>query len=433
VTGFNYDPNNDPKQWIEGEVVLGQVTKLPLELLQPDRNWKPYCPEQEIQVRNGWDSLACAIFNTLTNIEIIIFRKYGIRENFSDRFIAWATDTHKKNGNDPQIIANFLYDIGAVQEDAWPFSPMIVSKEQYYEEPPKVLFELAKEFKRKYKFNHDILKGGAKELYDSLQYCPVSASVGLSSVNDKGYFYSPNGDYHWTIFVAGKEGEYIEAFDSAEPIWKKVDWASFKPRLMKRYTISKREETETKIEAKQISLMKQLIVLLTKLRDMLLRPGQASPVSPLIAPPRDEKPKDDPTPSSKPNDRCSDVYDAALRCVGLDLSKQADDSVGCAEATSRVLRLVYPNFPIFLSTIELEAYLVKHCKETTTPRKGCISGFKTVGKTRGHYGIWGETHVLSNNSFSGKFDTHYTHATWLAAAKKRKLRNRHFIPPFEFK
>ena len=124
------------------------------------------------------------------------------------------------------------------------------------------------------------------------------------------------------------------------------------------------------------------------------------------------------------------VYDAAYAVIGYDLSVIADDERGCAESESRVLRKVYPDFPIFLRTTELKEYLRSSTRFELLvyPVLGTVTIFPTTGWKIGHCGIWGKTHVMSNTSATGKWEANYTHKEWEAEAQKRHLPLFHYLP-----
>ena len=124
------------------------------------------------------------------------------------------------------------------------------------------------------------------------------------------------------------------------------------------------------------------------------------------------------------------VYEIAKAYIGYDLSKYAENEKGCAEAVSRILGQVYPNFPILTFTGDLNVFLKydPRFKAVLHPKLGCVSIFPTTFRAVGHVGIWGKTHVISNTSATGKLEANYTHAEWYAEADKRKLPIFHYLP-----
>ena len=137
--GFKYE---EPKKEDHN---FGGFTLVPKEVLIPDGDWRPYLPMIELQNLRGVEPFACVSFTILTCIEAIIFCKYGIKENFSDRFLAAISGTEKRRGNSPQNVCEFLRKIGAVDEEDWPFN--VNTFEEYYGELPPKLNALAKSSK----------------------------------------------------------------------------------------------------------------------------------------------------------------------------------------------------------------------------------------------------------------------------------------------
>lgn len=140
--------------------------------------------------------------------------------------------------------------------------------------------------------------------------------------------------------------------------------------------------------------------------------------------------REEPKPAPLPQKATDRLYAAAKSKIGYDLSRIAIDDVGCAESLSRILKLVYPDFPTILSTAALNDYLRRspNFRLTLYPQVGCVTIFPTEGKRIGHCGVWGKTHVMSNTSRTGKWEPNYTHAEWTAAADKRGLPVFHYIP-----
>ena len=143
----------------------------------------------------------------------------------------------------------------------------------------------------------------------------------------------------------------------------------------------------------------------------------------IVPPPAYEVP-----PSELPmnKDKADELYEAAFAALGTDPSKngKAPQDRACAESLSYVVRKVYKNFPIILSTTNLNVHLddSPEFKEIKTPIPGCISVFPTIGNKIGHTGIWGRKGwVMSNSSSNGLWEANYTEFGWKEEARKRGL------------
>src|SRR3712207_6713462 len=78
------------------------------EVLQPDRDWRAFVPPAESQLQNGFDPLSCATYGTFNCMESLQIRKYGVSENYSDRFTAQVSGTQFRRGNSPHTVAEFI-------------------------------------------------------------------------------------------------------------------------------------------------------------------------------------------------------------------------------------------------------------------------------------------------------------------------------------
>lgn len=114
---------------------------------------------------------------------------------------------------------------------------------------------------------------------------------------------------------------------------------------------------------------------------------------------------------------------AAKEWLGKDASpdEKAPDDLACAESVSNILRSIYPDFPIIISTAELRKQLNKDTrfKSTLDIKPGCIlvsptgSGNGTI--PNGHTGIFltGDR-IASNSSKSGLWEDNYSLDEWIA-------------------
>ena len=351
---------------------------------------------------------------------------------WSERWLAYNIDTHINHGADPHRAVEFWRRNGIPLEEEWPSD---VPQERFYDKPPYVLFDLAKDFLDKWELRHDTVRG-LDAMWDALQYSPLGCSVGWNGVDENGYWYkSYNGpDTHWSVIIGGEYGKYWLFADSAEPIFKKVAW-NIKPDLVKRYAIKKRDPNEQL----QLSLFAKILHLLSKMLDLVKSSGSG--------PASQETHNSTPPPQNAPEaqiSRSEALYRAAKASIGKEMSPEdnAPDELACAESLCRVIQLVYPDFPLHISTARLYEELRKspHFKQTSTPVRGAVSIFPTEFKNGftnfGHCGVVGNTHVMSNQSFlstthnypRGTWQPNYTRAEWEAAAKQRGLPLYYFLP-----
>jgi len=218
---------------------------VPMEILQEDGDWTPYLPQFEAQNLNGIEPYACVSFTILNAIEILIFKKYGIRENFSDRFLAIVSGT-KEGGNSPQVVCEFLRKLGVCNETDLPFSPDINTFDKFYSLIAPKLYELAREIFAKYDFKHEIVPSTDEAILKALKCSPLGLSV--SAWWERGSkYYKPDGmtDNHFTTLIKAKSNDYKRVFDSyadgiGDPYLKDYEWNT-KHSVIKRFWIQKKE------------------------------------------------------------------------------------------------------------------------------------------------------------------------------------------------
>lgn len=130
------------------------------------------------------------------------------------------------------------------------------------------------------------------------------------------------------------------------------------------------------------------------------------------------------TPSTKDT-----LYTVSKGLIGkhLTLNPLVDSRLGCAQALSYVLKQVkwtsIPKHGIDGTAGLLEWFKghIELFKEVDTPTVGTIILNVTGtgnGRARGHTGVVGKNSIMSNNSQSGLWDTHWDLDTWKAYYEK---------------
>src|SRR3990167_3179934 len=231
---------NEPK---DTDFIFG-AGKIPEEVLVADGNWEPFLPVREFQAPYQFETYACVTFTLLTCLEAQIKRRYGVEENFSDRFLAIVSGT-KSPGNSPQAVCEFLRKIGVVSQDLWPYDSSINSWEKWSEKIPPKLYELAREFNEKWDFRYEQVPSNPEAISKALTMSMLMVSV--PAWNRRGdKYYRPKGmrDNHATSLFQERIGEFRRVFDSYDsPHIKDVEWEAM-PEFVQRYWIKKKEEVE---------------------------------------------------------------------------------------------------------------------------------------------------------------------------------------------
>jgi len=226
------------------DYVFGGASPVPFDILQPNGDWTDYTPEKELQSPNGFESYACATFATLNAIETLIFKQYGIKENFSDRFLAAASGT-KEGGNSPHVVAEYIRKVGLILEGEYPYTKDIDTFQKYYGPIPPKLYEIAREFLDKYDFLHEYVTPIAPSIEEALTSSPLGVSV-YAWVFKDGKYIHPQGvtDNHWVLMTKWNKDSFT-VFDTYSDgpdasVCKEVAF-DYMPAIIKRYWIQKKE------------------------------------------------------------------------------------------------------------------------------------------------------------------------------------------------
>lgn len=277
---------NEPK---DTDFIFG-AGKIPEEVLVPDGNWEPYLPVREFQAPYGFETYACVTFTLLTCLEAQIKRRYGVEENFSDRFLAIVSGT-KSPGNSPQAVCEFLRKIGVVPEELWPYTKETNSWEKWSSPIPPKLYELAKEFNAKWDFRYEQVPSNPEAISKALTMSMLMVSVPAWFPRN-GRYYRPQGmrDNHATSLFQERKGEFRRIFDSYDsPHIKDVEWGVVS-EFVQRYWIKKKVEV-----VQQISLIQKIINVMLSLLGLLKEQETYAEPPKIYAEPA--KPMQEPKPS----------------------------------------------------------------------------------------------------------------------------------------
>lgn len=214
--GLLQEKEANSKDW-----VLGRATGIVPEVLQPDRDWSDYLPVYEPQWK-GFDTYSCVTYASLNCLEGVYKRKYGIEENFSDRFTAKMSGT-RPNGNTFSNVANSIVDDGVVAEKAWPFSDDIKNWNEYMSDIPQEIIDRGKESLNKYHIQW--AWAGNTPMYDALQYAPLLVGVHAWEKPVNGiYQRTSKAKNHGVMVFYAKENEYWLIYDHYSKSIKKLAW-----------------------------------------------------------------------------------------------------------------------------------------------------------------------------------------------------------------
>jgi len=214
------------------------------EVLRPDGQWDDYLPSDELQ-NKGFEPSACVSFGTLNCVEVLERFIYGDVENYSDRFLAYASGTTLQ-GNSPQKVAEKLRKAGAVKESEWPY-PENATWTTYYQTPPQNMYTRALEFMAKYDFGHQYESADPLSMMKALTYSPLGVAVfAWPQPDSEGILHRPLGaqSNHWCMVYGYVPNQYWKVMDTYDNTKKKLAW-NFGFEQVKRYTLHKQVVNNT--------------------------------------------------------------------------------------------------------------------------------------------------------------------------------------------
>ena len=244
------------KPEILAEDYIFGAEKVPLDILQSDSTWLLYLPLSEQQRIGGVETFNCTSFGTLNCLEILIHRKYGIKQNYSDRAVGIVAGTQPPGNTPVKIIETIRKEYSMVKEEFLPFSINIASWQEYYSPKPLTinLQDEGKKWLQEWEVLHEWVfvegdKNKKQKLIQNLKYSPLGVSV--DAWNEKnGIYYKEKGadDNHWTVLYAyDKLLDNFLVFDTYERNLKILD-GDYDFGFAKRYWINRKKVLTLPIE-----------------------------------------------------------------------------------------------------------------------------------------------------------------------------------------
>ena len=231
--------------------VLGSQ-KVPEEVLQEDGQWKQFLPPVELQSRPGLETSNCTAYGSLNCLEILFYRKFGERRNWSERYVGVLANTTPVGNSPHKVLETIRKESGLIPDEELPFSDEIKSVEDYYAPKPmrSELIRLGKRWLQNYTIKHEWVfqpwegkERKRKKMLEALKYSPLGIAVYAWSWEDRGeqkiYIKLPEqSDNHWCTLFGYKEGEYWLAFDHYDDVEKRLAW-DYPFDYVKRYYLEK--------------------------------------------------------------------------------------------------------------------------------------------------------------------------------------------------
>lgn len=382
--------------------ISGQA-KIPYVAFEPDHNWNQDLVRFENQSIPGLETYNCTGFAATTQIEILEKRLYNIEKNYSDRWVGIIAGTHE-GGNDPHIVYEAIRKYGLIPESMLPWDDSIKTLEDYYSFKGgnrDVCYAEGQRWLERYEFKHEWLwdtqpSNFLEIVTSAMQTCPVALSCTAFYFDPATNTYTDNGlkNNHWDlgVNVSDKPNEGVVLFDTYKNNGTNIKILSRNHNIAraKRIWLMRKDHTGLK---KEVTLLQAVVDYLKK--QLLMKTS-------LLQVCKDHLGTD-----ASPND-------------------EAPDELGCANTLTVLLKQVYPEVPVMVSTIKLYEYLknpsngFKYVSESEIgPETIIISPTASGnGKIPGHCGVFLENKLIASNSSLppnvGKFIVNFTVDTWKA-------------------
>lgn len=192
----------NPNDWI-----LGGFTPLESKILRPNGQYDDCLPVSEKQHRYGLETMACVTFSALNCLETLQKAKYGIAQNFSDRFTAKMSNTSKQ-GNWQWYVAKSIANDGVVDEYLWSWIPEVDTWDEYYSPIPQEIQNDGLEWCLKNDFYYEWVN--QVSLKTALMYGPVQVIVKYATGDG---LLNPFGEYNHAVMCYGYTNEGWKIFD----------------------------------------------------------------------------------------------------------------------------------------------------------------------------------------------------------------------------
>jgi len=408
-----------PDVFLAEDYVFG-ASNVPKLVLRPNADWSDLV-DKEIQNAN-FETYNCTSFNTLSSVEKMIFVITGETVNYSDRWLGIVAGT-KPPGNSPHIVAEAIRKHGLIPEEMLPFSKDLQNVDEYYSfkgADEKACREAGKKWLDKFEFFHEwvftpgtSLEVRIKNMKESLTLCPPSISVTAWYKENGVYVDKSLSNNHWTNYVHFLNNNFWVVNDSYEEESSTIKHLAWDHSILfcKRYHIALKKPTFT-VSSNIPLFLRRLAELLGILKKNNI---------PIVIPPS-VVPKPLP-PTNEWTDNAKLLYYTAKGCLGLDLvdhniapphlscalqlnavyKKTFGREIGGGASTARMYKILESDSRFHrVDGYEVGAIII-------SPQ--ILNDDGTV-KVQGHAGICGKTHIISNNSLTGKIDTFYQLDSW---------------------
>jgi len=235
------------KQGCSKDWVGGGYSAISEDVLVRDGQWGDFIPVYEAQRNKYFDTMSCVTYSALNCLEMLHKNLYGEEINWSDRFIAKASDT-TKSGNYLRKVAETIRLKGLILEKYWSFEDY-KSWEEYMADIPEALFDYGEEFLQHYSVKWEwVYTREITELKNILRYAPLQVTVyAWEKPVNSIYERTDKKQNHAVALYGYKDGEYWLIYDHYSKTIKKLAW-NFKFGHIIRYNLIREKPMKQKID-----------------------------------------------------------------------------------------------------------------------------------------------------------------------------------------
>ena len=230
-----------PPVKVPEDYTFGAANELGGIPLVPDGQWDSFLPVDEVQNLNEIEPYACVSFTINNCAEILQKQEFEQVENYSDKFLAAASGTGTRLGNDPKTVGQTFRDNGCPKEYEYPFDSTVTTFDKFYTVIPQAIYRLALLFKDRFDFGYEWVGADQQSMMAALPYSPLGVAVHAWTMDADGFYIRPKGaiSTHFTVIYGYKRNEYWKCFDSYSNTHKKLRW-DFGFEFAQRYTLHAR-------------------------------------------------------------------------------------------------------------------------------------------------------------------------------------------------